>query len=196
MLRKLRDTLLLVALSIFMLLGSSTVSRAEETSYVVPRTNEIVGISDAIEANTVAEQNQDFLSISVIDTNNSEMINVSDYAEKIISTYNNHKEALFSKNATLTDNYSNLLIISYCQVALPYVNGVTPYEWFVAQRKPFLEHYNALPNASDEEILEGYSSLLLYLCDTMTEEAVSGYEIDQELYDFVENEINERNIEW
>ena len=195
MLRRLRNTLLLVAMGIFMLLAFSTVSRANETKPIVVCTNETGGVSDVIKANNVAKLNQDLFDVAEAEASNEEILNTSEYAETISSMYNKHKEALFSENATLTEKYANLLTICYCQVSQLYINGEIPYDWYVLQRAPFVEKSKELLTASDDEILEGYSSLLFYSYDTMNEEILSGYEIDQELFDFVSNEINSNNLE-
>ena len=184
MLRKLRDTLLLVALSIFMLLGSSTVSRAEETSHLVPGTNEIIGGSDATTTD-VAEPNQELLASA----------EACDERIAIRAKYDECKNSLLSENATLADKYADLLTICYCQTSFLYFNEEISYETYELQRTPFMVQIESLETASDEEILDGYSSLLIYLYDIMEEDLAADYEIDQELYDFVLNEIEENDIE-
>lgn len=163
MLKRLRNTLI-VAMSIFMLLGIKEVSYAKDG----------------------------FVDVSALETTNE----FSTTNSTITSIYNKRLDSLLSKtNMDLLEKYSNLLVICYCQISNLYINDEITEEWYLLQREPFIERINKLPTATNEEILDSYKDLLVYLYDTMTEDELSGYEIDQDLHDFVMDEINLYNIE-
>ena len=105
--------------------------------------------------------------------------------------YNERLDSLISNtDMQVFEKYANLLVICYCQVSNLYINGEIPADWYLLERKPFIDEMRSLLTSTNEEMLEGYKYLLTYLFDTMTEDAIAGYEVDINLYNFVLNEIN------
>ena len=105
--------------------------------------------------------------------------------------YNERLDSLISNtDMQVFEKYANLLVICYCQVSSLYIDGEIPADWYLLERKPFIDEMRNLLTATNEQMLEGYKYLLTYLFDTMTEDAIAGYEVDINLYNFVLNEIN------
>ena len=114
----------------------------------------------------------------------------------IDSVYNERLNSLLlNTNDQVFEKYANLLIICHCQVASLYSNGEIPEDWYLKQKKPFIDGMNNLFIATDKEILDSYKSLLWYLYDTMTEDEAAGYEIDHNLFYFVLDEINYYDVQ-
>ena len=130
-----------------------------------------------------------------IDTDQSDSDMTIDSISKteadISSIYEENCKALFSQdNMALSEKYSRLLIISYCQIANSYANGEISEEWYNLQIVPIVEARNGLLTASDREILDNYTSIITYLFETLSDEEAEGFEIDEDLLEFVTNEFD------
>ena len=97
---------------------------------------------------------------------------------------------------TLKEKYEELLVKALIDADNLLDDGFITKELHRLQCKPFEEALNSLESATEEEIKEGYQSILLYFFDQLSEEEATGEAIDEEFLQYVIEQMEEQEMEY
>lgn len=96
---------------------------------------------------------------------------------------------------TLEEKYEELLVKALIDEQNMLDDGIITREVYRLQCEPFQKALTQLKNATEEEILEGYQSILLYFYDETMEEEASGEVIDEDFLQYIEEQMEEYGVE-
>lgn len=97
---------------------------------------------------------------------------------------------------TVKEKYEELLVKALTDEQNMLDDGIITKEVYCLQCKPFEKALKQLNNATEEEILEGYQSILLYFYDETMEEEAGGEEIDKEFLQYIEEQMEQYAVEY
>lgn len=97
---------------------------------------------------------------------------------------------------TLKEKYEELIVKALIDEKNLLDDGFITKEVYRLQCKPFEEALNSLETVTEEEIKEGYQSILLYFFDQLSEEEAAGEAIDEGFLQYVIEQMEEQEVEY
>lgn len=97
---------------------------------------------------------------------------------------------------TLSQKYEELIVKALIDAKNRLDDGYITENVYRLQCKPFEEALYHLESATEEEILEGYKSILTYFFETTSEEEANGNEIDSDFLKYILEEIEEYDVDF
>lgn len=90
---------------------------------------------------------------------------------------------------TIKEKYEELIVKALTDEKNMLDDGIITEHVYNLQCEPFEKALDSLENATDEEIEEGYKSILIYFFDQTSEYEADGEEIDEEFLQYIMDEI-------
>ena len=90
---------------------------------------------------------------------------------------------------TMKEKYEELIHKALTDEKNLLYDGIISEKVYNLQCEPFEKALDNLESATDEEILEGYKSILIYFFDELSEYEAEGEEIDEEFKEYIMDEI-------
>lgn len=97
---------------------------------------------------------------------------------------------------TLEEKYEELLVKALTDEQNMLDDGIITKEVYRLQCKPFKKALKQLKDMAEEEIVEGYKSILLYFYDETMEEEAAGEKIDEEFLQYIEEQMEQYEVEY
>lgn len=96
---------------------------------------------------------------------------------------------------TMKEKYEELIVKALIDEKNLLDDGIITKEVYSLQCEPFEKALDDLESATDEEILEGYKSILIYFFDQLSEYEADGEEIDKGFEEYIMGEIKSLELE-
>lgn len=97
---------------------------------------------------------------------------------------------------TLKEKYEELIVKALIDEKNLLDDGFITKEVYLLQCEPFEKALNSLENATEEEILAGYQSILTYNFEQLSEYEAQGEKIDEEFLSYIQEQMEEYEVEY